>query len=169
MSRPMPGTFPPYFENYIARVNGDSPLEVIENYSTTMLRFYQELPVHLENHAYAPEKWTLKEVVQHVVDTERIMSYRLLRIARNDATPLPGFEENDYAREAAQLNRSFASIKEEFTAVRQATDLLIRSLTPTQFAYIGNTNGHAVSAGALPYIMFGHLIHHKMIIEERYL
>lgn len=169
MSRPAQGTYPPYFERYIGRVNGDAPLEVLENYSTSTLRFYQELPVHLEDHAYAPEKWTLKEVVQHVVDTERIMSYRLLRIARNDATPLPGFEENDYAHEAAQLKRSFASIKEEFTAVRHATDLLIRSLTPAQFAYMGNTNGHPVSAGALVYIIYGHLIHHKMVIEERYL
>ncbi len=169
MSRPLPGDYPPYFGKYIDRVEGDSPERVVAHYSQQLLTFYQQLPEELADHAYAPEKWTLKDVLQHVIDTERIMSYRLLRIARNDQTPLPGFEENDYALSAKASLRSFTSLKEELAAVRNSTDLLIQSLTPEQLVNRGNASGHPVTALALVYILYGHLIHHRLIIEERYL
>jgi hypothetical protein len=108
-------------------------------------------------------------MLQHIIDTERIMQYRLLRIARNDTTPLPGFDENFYAKNANASSRTFISLKEELKALRKSTDLLILSLSDDQFANEGMTSNQKITANAIAYILFGHLMHHKKIIEERYL
>ncbi len=169
MSRPKTGDFPPYFEGYIGKVQSGSATKLAEQYGKELETFYMGLPESKADYAYAPEKWTLKDLLQHIVDTERIMSYRLLRIARKDETPLASFDENSYAENANTANRSFASIKEEFLAVRKATDLLLQSLQPEQLTHAGVASGNRVTANALAYIIFGHMLHHKSVIEERYL
>ncbi|MEO7531204.1 MAG: DinB family protein [Sediminibacterium sp.] len=169
MARPKASDSAPYFIRYISKVDADTVSEAIKKYATLVNNFYATLPEEKADYAYAPGKWTLKELLQHVIDAERIFSYRVLRIARKDKTPLASFDENSYAEHSLAGERSFASIKEEFLAVRKATDLLLTSLNEEQLSSQGISSEHAVTANAIAYIMFGHLLHHKEILEERYL
>jgi len=169
MSRPQASDFPAYFSRYISKADADTIHEAISKYATSLTDFYASLPEEKADYAYAPGKWTLKEVLQHIIDAERIFSYRILRIARKDKTPLPSFDENSYADNSLANERSFASIKEEFLAVRKATDLLLASLNEEQLAQQGISSELPVTANALAYITFGHMLHHKQILEERYL
>ena len=169
MSKPNKGDYGSFYEGYVSKVDTNNLQDAIVTYSSLLLDFYTKLPEEKANYQYSPEKWSLKDLLQHIIDTERIMSYRLLRIARNDKTPLPGFEENDYASAANAKERSFNSLKEEFAALRKSTDLFIQSLNDIQLSNIGIASGTNITANAIGYIIFGHLLHHKKIIEERYL
>ncbi len=169
MPRPQATDFPQYFARYISRVDADSLSEAKTKYTKLLTDFYSTLPEAKAEFRYAPDKWTLKELLQHVVDTERIMSYRLLRISRGDTTPLASFDENSYAVASNANARSFDSIKEEFVAVRKATDLLIASLSEEQLDLEGVASNLPVKANAVGFIIFGHMLHHKAVIEEKYL
>ncbi len=169
MSRPETGEYNPFFERYIQQTKAQDAHALMDELSTVLEDFYTGLPESKGDYAYAPGKWTLKEVLQHVIDAERIFSYRLLRIARKDTTPLPPFAENDYVVNADANKRSFDSIKQEFLAVRKASNLLIESLTAMQLSNRGIVSGTETSANAIAFILFGHLMHHKAVIEERYL
>ncbi len=169
MSRPQAGEYNPFFERYIQQTKAQDAHSLMAELSKVLEQFYIGLPESKADHAYAPGKWTLKEVLQHVTDAERIFSYRLLRIARKDTTPLPPFEENDYVVNADAHQRSFDAIKQEFSAVRRSSNLLIESLTETQLNHRGIVSGTETSANAIAFILFGHLMHHKAVIEERYL
>lgn len=169
MPKPKESDFPPYFGKYISQVNAESLSEAAKTYAEPLSSFYTDLPEEKADFRYAPGKWTLKELLQHVVDTERIMSYRLLRIARKDKTPMASFDENTYAENSLANNRSFVSIKEEFLALRKSTDLLIQSLTEEQLSAEGIASNLPVTANAVGYIIFGHLLHHKKVVEEKYL
>lgn len=168
MPRPITGDCLPYFEKYINLVQGNSVAEALENHASLMNAFYTDLPESKADYAYAEGKWTLKDLLQHVIDTERIFAYRLLRISRGDATPLPGFEENDYALAAKANTRSLQSLKEEFKAVRSSTDLLLQSLSQHQLDQKGTTNNHPITANAIAFIAIGHLLHHQNVLKERY-
>ena len=111
----------------------------------------------------------MKELLQHVIDAERIFSYRILRIARKDKTPLASFDEDNYAANSLASERNFDSIKEEFLAVRKATDLLLLSLNEEQLAQQGIASELPVTANAIAFITFGHMLHHKGVLEEKYL
>lgn len=169
MSRPQTGEYNPFFERYIHQTKAQDAHSLMAELSTVLENFYTGLPESKADYAYAPGKWTLKELLQHVIDAERIFSYRLLRIARKDTTPLPPFEENDYVANADANKRSFDAIKQEFLAVRRSSNLLIESLTETQLNHRGIVSGTETSANAIAFILFGHLMHHKAVIEERYL
>ena len=169
MPRPQATDFPPFYETYISKVDAGSLSEAVIRYAESIHSFYTNLPEEKADYRYAPDKWTLKELLQHVVDTERIMSYRLLRIARKDKTPLPSFDENTYAENSLAGNRSFSSIKEEFAALRKSTDLLIQSLTEEQLSEQGIASNKPVTANAVGYIIMGHMLHHKQVVVERYL
>lgn len=169
MPRPQATDFPPFYNTYVSKVDADSVSEAITKYTEALQSFYNSLPEDKAEYRYAPGKWTLKELLQHVIDTERIMSYRLLRIARKDKTPLPSFDENEYALHSLANNRSFASIKEEFTAIRKSTNLLLRSLNEEQLSEEGIASNKPVTANAVAYIIIGHMLHHKQVVEERYL
>ena len=169
MPRPQANDFPTYFARYIARVDADSLSAAVKAYAKPLEEFYTHLPEAKAEYRYAPGKWTVKELLQHIVDTERIMSYRLLRISRGDKTPLASFDEDSYAAASNANARSFDSIKEEFIAVRKTTDLLIASLSEEQLAAEGVASNLPVKANAVGYIIFGHMLHHKGVIEERYL
>ena len=169
MPKPQPSDFPVYFGRYISQVTTDSLSEAVKEYTEALSTFYTNLPEEKADYSYAPGKWTLKELLQHVVDTERIMSYRLLRIARKDKTPLASFDENTYAENSLAGTRSFASIKEEFIPLRKSTDLLIQSLNEEQLSAEGVASNNPVTANAVGYIIFGHMLHHKNVVEEKYL
>ncbi|MCK9403157.1 MAG: DinB family protein [Chitinophagaceae bacterium] len=169
MPRPLSTDFPAYYAKYILKVDADTVSEAVTVYSKSLIDFFTNLPEAKAEFRYAPGKWTVKELLQHIVDTERIMSYRLLCIARKDKTPLPSFDENNYAAHSAANERSLASIKEEFIAVRKATDSLIASLQESQLSEVGIASNLPVTANAIGFIIFGHILHHKQVLEEKYL
>lgn len=169
MAQPNKEDYGAFYEGYVSKVSAKNLQEAVTIYSQTLTSFFVNLPNEKADYRYAPNKWSLKDLFQHLIDTERIMSYRLLRIARNDQTPLPGFEENDYATNAKAFERTFESLKMELLALRKSTDLLIASLTEEQLDNAGTASGQRATANAIGYIIFGHLLHHKKVIEERYL
>jgi uncharacterized damage-inducible protein DinB len=118
---------------------------------------------------YAPGKWTIKEVLVHIVDDERIYAYRALRIGRGDTTPLPGFEQNDYVPYSRAGGRSVRSILKEYESVRRATLTLFRSFTEEDLSRKGTANNYVYSVRGLLYHMAGHELHHLNILRERYL
>ncbi len=169
MPRPLVNDYAPYFETYISKVKSNDVKTILEQEAPSIETFFQQLPEAKADYRYAAGKWTLKDLVQHLIDTERIMVYRLLRTARKDATPNPSFDENSFAANAMADKRSFDSLKEEFRVLRKSTDLLLQSLTEEQLSSAGVSSNHRTTANALAFIIFGHLKHHQAIIEERYL
>lgn len=169
MSRPKAEDVAKFYHKYIAYNRGESPQELMQNHTAEIKEFYNNLPEAKADYAYAEGKWTLKDLLQHVTDAERVFCYRALRISRKDATALPGFDENIYAENANAGSRDFDSLKQEFTAVRFATDLFLESLTQNQLQQSGTVSNHYITVNALAFIIYGHLLHHKKIIEERYL
>jgi uncharacterized damage-inducible protein DinB len=169
MARPQPNDYAAYYGTYISKVKGEAVHEIISTYSEQMLQFYTSLPESKADHAYAAGKWTVKELLQHIIDAERIFSYRALRIARKDETPLPGFDENAYTPASKAAQRSLQSLKDEFAAVRRATDIMLSTFDEDQLSQTGTASNQPVTANAIAFIMYGHLIHHKQVLEERYL
>lgn len=167
MNQPQTQEYPETFNNYINLVNGDV-IKILENQISDFSNFLNNL-VEKGDYAYAPGKWTLKELVGHIIDTERIMVYRLVSFARNETAVLPGFDEDSYVTNAFFKNRSLFSLSEEFIALRKANMFLINTLNEEELNRMGNANGKNVSVRALIYILAGHVIHHTNIINERYL
>ncbi len=168
MPKPIPGTYPAYMEKYVMLVEADSVRETINKYTQSLMVFFENIPEEKAPYRYAEGKWSVKEMLQHIIDTERIFGYRALSIARKDTTPLPGFDENTYANASKADERSLAGLIEELKAVRTSTDLLLKSFTEDDLQQTGITNGHPNTVNAIGYIIFGHILHHKKILEERY-
>lgn len=168
MNRPQPEDFPVFYKGYIDSVS-DEVLTELEHQIDLFPAFLRSIPADKASFAYVEGKWTVKELVGHIIDTERIMAYRILRFARNDATPLAGFEENDYVINAHFADSSLESMAEEFEYLRKANLYLIGSLNETELRRIGISNGLTISVKALVFIIAGHLNHHIRIIKERYL
>jgi uncharacterized damage-inducible protein DinB len=169
MPRPQPNDYAAYYNTYISKVEGENVKEIIAKYSEPLLQFYNSLPEDKADYAYAEGKWTVKELLLHMIDAERIFSYRALRIARKDQTPLPGFDENAYTPVSKATERSLQSLKDEFAAVRKATNILFDTFDEEQLSQTGTASNQPVTANAIGFIVFGHMIHHKQILEERYL
>jgi len=145
-----------------------APIDELVAQRARMLNALSPLSDEQARYRYAPGKWSIKELVGHLADTERVFAYRLLRIGRGDATPLPGFEENDYARAGSFDARPFGDLLDEWAAVRDATTALASGLPDEAWARRGTANNHPVSARALLYIILGHVEHHRSILQERY-
>ncbi|HXL55208.1 MAG TPA: DinB family protein [Chitinophagaceae bacterium] len=169
MARPAPQDSSEFYHGYIDHAKGNSVAEVMANHSVQLKEFYNNLPEEKADYAYASGKWTIKEVLQHVIDAERVFSYRALRFARKDSTPLPSFDENSFAQNSNAANRTLRSLKGEFNAVRNSTDLMIASFNEEQLNARGIASNKSITVNALTFIIYGHLLHHKAILEERYL
>lgn len=169
MITPVHGTYPAYFYNYIKLVDASSINEAIEKYSKTMVDFFEKINEDQSVYRYADDKWSIKEVLQHIIDTERIFAYRIICITRGDQTPLPGFDENEYAKASLADNRNWISLTEEFKAVRKSTDLMLLSFNEEQLSKSGITNGSPNTSIAIAFTVFGHVLHHMAIIKERYM
>ncbi|WP_395811682.1 DinB family protein [Daejeonella sp.] len=168
MKPPQAEEFPIFYKGYVDTVSDDVLAELeqqIESFSALL----KNVPKEKASFAYAEGKWTIKELAGHVIDTERIMAYRALRISRNDATPLPGFDENNYVSNAHFADRSLESLAEEFAALRKANMYLIRSLNDIEIDRSGISNEKPISVRALIFIMAGHVNHHSAILKQRYL
>lgn len=168
MARPQDNECAPYYQKYIALAKGNSVQEIINNHAFDLQEFYNALPDNKADFAYAENKWTLKQALQHLTDVERVFAYRALRISRNDVTPLTSFDENAYVKNGFADSRAFSALKQEFNSVRAATDIFLLSLNETQIKRIGSASDNPVSVNALAFIIYGHLLHHKNIFKERY-
>jgi len=168
VTRPQAGEYAPYYDRYISLIQGDDILNVLDQQRRQMMLLLCGRDEEEGDFRYAPEKWSAKELLGHVCDTERIFAYRALRIARADATPLEGFEQDDYVRNGSFALRPMADLVEEFAAVRRATLSLFRNLDEAAWTRRGIANKNGVSVRALAYIIAGHELHHRRILEEKY-
>lgn len=168
MKRPQAEEYAAFYKKYIDTVS-DNVIAELEHQVNSFTTFLKGITQDKASSAYADGKWTIKELVGHVIDTERIMAYRMLTIARNDKTHLPPFEENDYVTNSHFTDRTLESLADEFATVRRANMYLIKSFNEEEISRIGTANGSPISVLALIYILAGHLNHHRKIIEERYL
>lgn len=157
----------PDYAKYLAPLSGDM-LERLQSQAKTTAALLAATPESRAGHRYAEGKWSVKEVVGHLSDGERVFSYRALRFARADATDLPGFEENEWVANANFDRRTLASIAAEFAAVRAATLALFASLDDEELLRRGTANGQEVSVRALAAILVGHERHHVGLLRERY-
>ncbi len=167
--RPARDTYPDYYDNYIPLVKEDDLHTALRNNWTELLTVITSIPAEKALFAYAEKKWTIKQLLGHMIDTERIMTYRALRFARKDPQqPLP-FEENDYAANMELDHRSLKDLVHEFEAVRGATISLFDSFTPNSLALKGKTAAGETSVLSIGYLICGHAKHHINILKERYL
>jgi len=169
MSKPIESTFPAYFKRYVDQVTEDDLIDAFKNQQEAINNFYQSIPEEKTNKPYAPGKWTLKELLQHVIDTERIFCYRSLAFSRKETASLPGFDEDTYAANSNANVRSWKSLCDELVAVRRSTEMLFDSFTDEMFHSSGLANNNPMTVLAMGFTTIGHFNHHKKVVEERYL
>ena len=162
-------TAPEYFHKYIQLVPSSDLETAFKLHQTDLLSLLEGLETDKWDYRYAPDKWTIKELVQHIIDTERVFAYRALCVARKEKQSLPGFDEKDYAAAAKAHNRDPHDLMEELGLVQKSTAKLFESFDNEQLNQVGIANGKSVSTKALGYIIIGHVIHHKHMLEEKYL
>ena len=167
--KPPLNTYPPYFNTYIKLVDEDDVQLAIKNQAAVAEDFFNLITEEQSTYKYAEGKWTIKEVLQHVIDAERIFAYRSLTFARKDRNTLPSFDENDYAANSNANNRAWQELIEEFMALRKSTELLFNSFTKENLNSIGKASDYTITVLALGYIIVGHVAHHMNIIRERYI
>ncbi|RZK38289.1 MAG: DinB family protein [Pedobacter sp.] len=167
MNQPQEFEYPDWGKDYIHLVEGEV-IEVLSKQATEFPVFLNTI-INKADYSYAPEKWTIKQVVGHLIDTERIFAYRLLCFSRGESAPLPGFEENDYVENARFNDLNLPDLAEEFTLTRKSNLCLIKTLNEQELNRLGTASGRRMSARAIVFAMAGHVIHHINIINERYL
>src|SRR5579871_3609969 len=168
VARPQPGEYAPYYERYISLVNTTDILGTLDAQRRQMMLLLSGRDEAEGDFRYAPGKWSAKEVLGHVCDTERIFAYRALRIARADQTPIEGFEQDDYIRNGPFGQLPLAEVIEDYIAVRRATLTLFRNLDEAAWSRRGIANKNEVTVRALAYTVAGHELHHRKILEEKY-
>jgi hypothetical protein len=168
IAKPKPDEYAPYYEKYVSLVTADDIMSALDRQGPETAALLAARKEAERDFRHAPGKWSVKEALGHLVDTERVFSYRALRIARNDQTPMEGFEQDDYVRFGPFSQCSRAALIEEFTSVRKATLSLFRGLDEAAWMRRGVANKNEVSVRALAYITAGHELHHRKIFQERY-
>ena len=158
-----------FYKSYIQVLEDVELIEELEICLHEFIKFVQNIPMDKFDYRYEVGKWTIKEIIQHLIDSERVFSYRALRISRNDKTPLPGFNENDYVDNSNGNNRNLQGLLTELAVVRQATLSLFNSFSQEQLTKIGIASNNKVSVRAIGFIIIGHQKHHQKIFTERYL
>ena len=167
--RPSPGEYAPYYDKYISRVVPGDIVAALGAQLETTLTQLRGIPESKAGFRYAPEKWSIRELLGHVIDTERIFAYRALRFARCDKSPLAGFDQDSYVAEAGFESCSLAELITEFEQVRGSTILLFRHLAGEAWPRTGTANDAEVSVRALAYIIAGHELHHMEVLRAKYL
>jgi hypothetical protein len=168
-TRPEPDEFAPFYAGYVARVPDGDIVETLASQITDTAKLLRSLPESMGDHRYGPDKWSIREVIGHMADGERIFAYRALRFARGDETPLPGFDENIYVANADFGTRTIDDLMSEFEHLRQATVHMLRGLDEAAMSRRGSANDREISVRALAFIMAGHERHHLEIPRTRYL
>ncbi|HET6994304.1 MAG TPA: DinB family protein [Chitinophagaceae bacterium] len=167
--RPDLSRVPVFYHNYISQVKQDELEEAFRAGTADFLQFLKSIPRSKYDYRYAEGKWTIKEVLQHIIDGERVFAYRALRFARKDTTPLPGFDENTFAENAKTDKRKWNDLVDEFKAVRDSSERLFASFDEDQLDAAGTANSNPVYVLGIGFIIVGHALHHMKIIKERYL
>jgi uncharacterized damage-inducible protein DinB len=167
--KPLTTDHPPYFDRYVSLVKHDDLLKALQETRSEVLRLIQSIPADLEGYAYAEGKWTIKEVILHCMDTERVFSYRALSFARGERQKMLPFEENDYAANSHANSRSLSNLAEELKAVSEATITMFASFSPEVLALSGENASGRTTVNSMGFMVAGHWIHHMNVIRERYL
>lgn len=169
IGRPAENEYLSYFGPYISLVGGDNILKILDDQIGETLTLLRQIPESQADFRYQPDKWSIKELVGHLIDSERIFAYRALRFARNDKTALPGYEQDDYVRNGSFNDCSLAELAAEMESVRRSNLLLFRHLEPEAWTRTGIANDSEASVRAIAYIIAGHELHHREILRTRYL
>lgn len=168
MPRPDLTQVPEWYHVYINQVKENDLLLAIEDQTRSFLKFIKQIPEEKRNYRYAKGKWTIKEVLQHIVDAERIFAYRALCIARGEKASLPSFDENSYADNAKTSKREWNDLVNEFVACRTANKFLFASFDKKQMNARGISNNNPIDVLAIGFIIVGHINHHVSVMKERY-
>lgn len=169
LSKPQTNEYPPYYKGYVNSVPDGDLLQILDVQLKETMTLLKDLSAEMAEFRYAPDKWTIKEVMGHITDTERIMCYRLLSIGRGEQEMLPGYDDDEYVRRGRFNRFSLQELLHNQSLVRQNTILLLRSMDEKDLLQRGNANGAEVTARAIAYIIAGHEIHHRRLIVDRYL
>lgn len=169
MPRPDLSRVPEFYYGYISTVKEDDLMAGLKSSTNNLFELIRSIPVDKRDHRYAEGKWTIKEVVQHMLDGERVFAYRALRFARKDDTPLPGFDENLFAQTAKADKRNWTDMVEEFAALRKANEVMFASFDKEQLECSGIASEKPTYVLGIGFILAGHVNHHCRIIRERYL
>ena len=169
MNRPETNEFASYYNTYVSLIDGNNVIPELEAQPGELRSILSGIDEERGTYAYAEGKWTIKELLSHIIDGERIFAYRILRISRGDETPIEGFEQDDYIATSNANNRSFADLLEEFDLQRRSNLLLLNNLSEEASKRMGTASDKPVSVRALTYIAAGHVTHHVRILRERYL
>jgi DinB superfamily len=167
--RPRPGDYSTYYENYITLIGDEDILKILNDQSKKTQDILNSFSEHRGNYRYADGKWTVKEVVGHLLDTERVFAYRALCIARGEKKSLPGFDQNDYVSEGNFNRRELFDLNYEFRLLRESNLLLFRSFTPEMLKLKGFANESSVTVLAILFIIAGHEKHHMNVLREKYI
>lgn len=169
MARPLPGDYGSFYQTYINLTSDSEIVTILEESMTPLMKWLDKLPQEKIGFAYAPDKWTLGQVLQHTIDTERIFSIRALCFGRGEKQELPGFDENDYAREGTTSHKSLKTLSAELLCVRQSSIFLFQDLkTLNTLDRSGTASSGHITVNALGYILAGHVLHHQHIVNQRY-
>ena len=159
---------PEYYDSYINEIEDIDLTEALEKYGPELLKKDKEKLISLGDKVYAPGKWTVKDIIQHMIDAERVFAYRALRIARNDKTSLPGFDENEYVPMADANKRSIDELLNEFEAVRKSNVVMFKSFNDEMLIRNGTCSDNNISVLAIGFVLAGHMYHHTKVIQEKY-
>ena len=169
MQRPQLSEYAEYYDTYVSKVPDDDVFQVLAEQVDRTARLLGSLPAEWETYRYQPGKWSIREVMGHVVDVERVFGYRALSMARADPTPLPGMDENGWAVASNAGDRPLASLLEELRAARRSSLAMFGSFDDAAWGRSGVASDCPFSVRTFPYVVAGHEIHHRRVIEERYL
>lgn len=169
MPAPDLSRIPVFYHNYVRQVAGDHLPDAFSAGTKTIISFLEQVPEEKRTYRYAEGKWTIKDILQHITDSERVFAYRALCFARLDPAPLPGFDENIFAAHAGAGRRAWNDLLDEFKTVRRSSEMLFASFDEKQLDAEGIANGNSIYVLGIGYIMVGHPLHHMNIIRERYL
>jgi hypothetical protein len=158
-----------FYQSYLDNIKEEEIGAALKKNTRQFRKLLKAIPRKKIDYAYAEGKWTIREMIQHVIDAERVFAYRALRFSRQDATPLPGFDEGPWAAHSGAAGRDWNDLLEEFKAVRKGTEYLFASLSEEQLRFVGDANGRPMNAFTLGFIIPGHVAHHIRILKERYL
>ena len=167
--RPRPGDYSTYYETYIKLIEGEDILKILNDQSKRTQDILNSFSEHRGNYRYAEGKWTVKEIVGHLLDTERVFAYRALCIARGEKKSLPGFDQDDYVKEGNFNRRELFDLNYEFRLLRESNLLLFRTFTPDMLKLKGFANESSVTVLAILFMIAGHEKHHMNVLREKYM
>lgn len=169
LPRPDTSEYAPFYAPYLACVDETEALPALEGQLAEVLALLESIPEERAGHRYQPEKWSIRQLVGHLSDAERVFAYRIFRFSRADGTPLSGFDEDHFVAHGAYDSRTLKDLTAEFIHLREANLGMIRGFEPAMLTLAGAANGHSISVRALAFIMIGHVRHHLAVLRERYL